>query len=667
MPASMPTPDAPAACRDPEAWLGRLVDNVPGAVYQYRLDSDGRQSIPFVSRGIEALYEMPAEDFRGRIAAGELLVLPDDLDPFRASVAASHERLEPWTFEYRIRGQRSGRVKWIEAHAVPRRLACGAVVWDGQLADATARREAQDALRDSEARSRLVTENATDLINRFSPDGVAQFSSAASRTLLGYECAEIVGRDFAHFVHPDDLGRTLDAFRLILADPARPRTLTHRLRHKDGSYVWTETTARGAVGPDGRVAEVVTVTRSIEERRRLEARVQQAQKMEAVGRLAGGVAHDFNNLLTVINGFCEMILHNVGTQDPARTAAQLREIRKAGERAATLTRQLLAFGRQQIQTRTRVAVNAVVADIEAMVRRLIGEDVEVETALAPDAGSIDADVGQIEQVLVNLVVNARDAMPDGGVLTVGTADVELGAADLPGDADLKPGRYVVLSVSDTGCGMDEATKAHIFEPFYTTKELGKGTGLGLATVYGIVKQSDGFIDVVSAGPGDHVPHPPAAGRGGEPRHGRQARAAASRPGDHSARRGRRRRPRRDGRDDPVARLPRGRVARRAGRAQSVPGVRRADPPPGDRRGDAADERPGVGRPGPRPAAGPEGAVRHRLHRRLGAAARRAGRGGGPAEQAAVPRDAGPQDSRGAQGIASPPAPPPPARRRTVIV
>ncbi len=237
------------------------------------------------------------------------------------------------------------------------------------------------------------------------------------------------------------------------------------------------------------------VTRSIEERRKLEAKVQHALKLEAIGRLAGGVAHDFNNLLTVINGFSELILRGLTTPEPGRIASQVQEIRKAGERASGLTRQLLAFGRQQTQTRMRVDLNNVLQEMHKLVVRVLGEDIEIEVDLAGDLLPVFADVGQIEQVLMNLVLNARDAMPDGGTLTLRTANARF---DAPPDADVRAGEFVMLAVSDTGIGMDDETRARVFEPFFTTKDLGKGTGLGLATVYGIVKQTGGLIEVESA-------------------------------------------------------------------------------------------------------------------------------------------------------------------------
>jgi nitrogen-specific signal transduction histidine kinase/ActR/RegA family two-component response regulator len=245
----------------------------------------------------------------------------------------------------------------------------------------------------------------------------------------------------------------------------------------------------------GEPAYIEGIVEDVTERRMLEQQLRQSQKMEAVGRLAGGVAHDFNNLLTVIRGYTEILLGDLPTGDPR--GSELEEIMKASDRAGALTRQLLAFSRQQVLAPKVLNLNTIVLNMHNLLRRLLGEDVDLQTVLDPELGHVKADPSQIEQVLMNLAVNARDAMPMGGRLTVETANVDLAENWGRDIINAKPGPYVMIAMSDSGAGMDEATKARVFEPFFTTKEQGKGTGLGLSTAYGIVKQSDGYISVYS--------------------------------------------------------------------------------------------------------------------------------------------------------------------------
>lgn len=294
-------------------------------------------------------------------------------------------------------------------------------------------------------------------------------------------------------VHEDDRS----ALRLGQESVARgePTLNVFRVARPDGSVRWLRGRAFPVRDAEGRVYRMAGVSEDITELRQVEERFLQAQKMEAVGRLAGGVAHDFNNLLTVILGQTDLALGELAPAHPA--AVGLRDVRDAAERAAGLTQQLLAFSRQQLVEPVVFSVNQGVTDVESIVRRLVGEDVEVVTRLAPDAGSVKADRGQFDQLVMNLVVNARDAMPQGGSLTLETANVTLDDGYANSRPEVQAGEYVMLAVSDTGTGMTDEVKARIFEPFFTTKELGKGTGLGLATCFGIVKQAGGHLSAYS--------------------------------------------------------------------------------------------------------------------------------------------------------------------------
>jgi len=266
-------------------------------------------------------------------------------------------------------------------------------------------------------------------------------------------------------------------------------------RRKDGTLFTVEQTITPVRNERGDIARFVAIMQDVTEKKKLEQQLNQAQKMESVGRLAGGVAHDFNNLLSVIIGYSEILMEHPGFDSHALRLAE--EIKRAGGRAATLTRQLLAFSRQQVLEPRVLNLNTIVTDMQKMLRRLIGEDVEIHAKLEGDLGRVKADPGQIEQIIINLAVNARDAMPQGGKLTIETSNVELDESYAAQHPPATPGRYVLLAMADTGMGMNREIKARIFEPFFTTKELGKGTGLGLSTVYGIVKQSGGYIWVYS--------------------------------------------------------------------------------------------------------------------------------------------------------------------------
>jgi len=313
-------------------------------------------------------------------------------------------------------------------------------------------------------------------------------ANAAASTLYGYSPEEFRNISFADVQSEEEVGR----FRDVAATGQLPACVWHH-RTKSGRMIDVEIAVHDI--QYGGQAVQLAVIMDVTGRRQLEEQLRQAQKMEAVGMLAGGVAHDFNNLLTIITGYSQLILNNLGPNDSNRHSVE--QIMKAGERAAALTKQLLAFSRRQVLQPKVLEVNKLVDSLGAMLQRLIGEDIDLRLHLRPDLGRVNADPGQMEQVLMNLVVNARDAMPKGGTLTIETANVTLDDNYAGRHISVKPGPYVLLAVSDTGSGMDEATKSRLFEPFFTTKGSGKGTGLGLSTVFGIVRQSGGSIEVYS--------------------------------------------------------------------------------------------------------------------------------------------------------------------------
>jgi len=355
--------------------------------------------------------------------------------------------------------------------------------------------KARAALRATEASFATMVQHAPVGIYRSTSDGRFVAVNEALVQLLGYGSAdEVLQLDMARDVYADPTERQ----RLLARDINTDRVydeLETTWRRKDGRVLSVQLSVRTIRSAAGHVEYYETFARDITEQRRLQAQLVQSQKMEAVGRLAGGVAHDFNNLLTVITTSCDLLLEDLAAGDSKREDVE--QVRKAADGAAALTRQLLAFSRQQVLTPQVVDLGDVVHGVEKMLRRVIGEDVDLVTVLGSDTGAVKADVGQLEQVLMNLAVNARDAMATGGKLTIETANVEHDP-EYAREQDAAPvSRFVMLAVSDTGVGMDEATKARIFEPFFTTKGPGKGTGLGLATVYGIVKQSGGFIWVYS--------------------------------------------------------------------------------------------------------------------------------------------------------------------------
>jgi PAS domain S-box-containing protein len=387
----------------------------------------------------------------------------------------------------------TGEERLLLTDKIPYRNADGEIIGVIVFAtDVTERTQAEQALKEAEAHFRAMVGQAPYGILRLSPGGKFLAVNPASVNMLGYSSAqELLAVDAASvvYVNPQDLGHFTDAGsdHLLSEDVL--------WRKKNGSQILVRLGGRPVRDKNGMIASIDLIAEDVTERRKLEEQLRQAQKMEAVGRLAGGIAHDFNNLLTIMKGHLGLLEEELGLGHPCRRRAE--QVSQAADRAASLTQQLLAFSRMQILQPRVINMNTVVTEIEKLIRPVLGENIELALKLDPALGSTLADPSQMEQVILNLVVNASDAMPAGGKLTIRTANVELSEAWARLHPPSVPGWYVLLTVSDTGVGMEPEVQAHIFEPFFTTKEQGKGTGLGLAMVYGIVKQSNGYIWVTS--------------------------------------------------------------------------------------------------------------------------------------------------------------------------
>lgn len=363
-----------------------------------------------------------------------------------------------------------------------------------QLASTIQQRRSQEALRRSEERYRSQVQSAVYGLYRSSAKGKFLDVNPALVEMLGYDSPEeLYALDMARdlYVNPEERKRYVDEF----SKAERIAGIETHWKRKNGKAITVRLSGRGGMKYPGEPESFEMICEDVTERRALEEQLMHSQKMEAVGRLAGGVAHDFNNLLTVIKGYSELMLNELTTKDPMHS--EVEEILRAAERAASLTRQLLAFSRRQVLEPKVLDLNAVIGNMQKLLKRLLGEDVELRVALDSSLGHVKADPGQVEQVIMNLAVNARDAMPRGGKLTLETRNHVIDETYAREHATVLAGRYAMIAVSDSGIGMDAETASHIFEPFFTTKEMGKGTGLGLSTVYGIVKQSGGYIWVYS--------------------------------------------------------------------------------------------------------------------------------------------------------------------------
>jgi PAS domain S-box-containing protein len=442
---------------------------------------------------MQAVHGIPQSTPPQTLDAFIQCVHPDDRVALSRAYTECLRNGSNYTIQYRSLWP-DGSAHWVDSTARVSRNAAGRptrIV--GVDRDITAQKMAETALMESEGAYRSTFEAAPAGIAHVSLEGRWLRVNRRLCDILGYTPDELLSLDLFGHLHTEERHEETLAFQRLVDGTLDRYQRERRLRRRDGSYVWTILKVTVHRDETGAAKYLIPIIDDITERKTLEATLRQAQKMDAVGQLAGGVAHDFNNLLTVIIGFSKLLLADRSVDGAVRR--DLGEILNAAESAASLTRQLLAFSRRQPLELRILNLNVVISGMEQMLSRLLGEHIILTTQLAPTLGRVNADKAQIEQVVMNLAVNARDAMTAGGTLSISTSDVELDRAFAAGHPGAKPGRYVRIAVRDTGTGIDPAVKAHIFEPFYTTKTRGHGTGLGLSTVYGVVKQSNGYIDV----------------------------------------------------------------------------------------------------------------------------------------------------------------------------
>ena len=500
---------ATAALQDAERRYRQLVEQVPAISYVAEPGEFGR--FHYISPQVEHILGFTPEEWMADDHTWFNVLHPDDA---AKTLAAEHRREgELYRVEYRTRA-RDGREVWLRDEAVFVRdvVETGNLLMRGLLVDITERKRAEEARRESEERYRVFVAQTSEGIYRTEHDPpvpvnlpvaeqiklslasgyIAECNDAMAKMYGLNEARELLGKKLSEFLIADD-PVTKEFMEAFLTSGYRITDWESHERDAQGHTKIFRNTMVGIV-EKGCLVRTWGIQRDVTTRIHLEEQLRNAQQLEAIGRLAGGVAHDFNNILSIIMGHGELLLGDLGADERARNG--LEQIRRAADRAASLTQQLLAFSRKQVLQPKVLDLNEAVADVQKMLSRVIGEDIELVASLHPSLASVKADPGQVEQVLMNLAVNARDAMPHGGKLMMETSNVEADA-ELAREIDLPAGKYAMLKVTDTGHGINAEMLPHIFEPFFTTKPMGKGTGLGLATVWGIVKQSGGSIRVES--------------------------------------------------------------------------------------------------------------------------------------------------------------------------
>jgi two-component system, cell cycle sensor histidine kinase and response regulator CckA len=462
-----------------------ILQAMPIGIHMYRLESDERLVFAGANPQADRILGVKHDMFVGKTIEEVFPALADSDIPCRyREVAASGKMWQTEEISYE-HGSIKGAFKVYAFQTSPNNMVAA-------FEDITEPKKMEDALRQSEERFRRLVEHSNDIIVLLDNQGIGISISGPLQRILGYTPDEMKGKSVIELVHPDYIETATKMYTDLALQPGSSVFAEFRMRHKNGSWVAVEAVGSNFL-EDPNIKAVVANIRDISERTRLQEQLQQAMKLEAIGRLAGGVAHDFNNLLTVISGNIQMAMMEL--RPSATVTHYLDQVRQATDRATALTRQLLAFSRRQIIEPKILNLNELILNVRQMISRLIGENIELSITLDEDLSPVKIDPGQFEQVLVNLAINASDAMSLGGKLMIQSSNVTLDANYCAMHPDIKPGNFVLLAVSDTGQGMSEEVKEHIFEPFFTTKETGRGTGLGLAMIFGIVKQAGGAIDV----------------------------------------------------------------------------------------------------------------------------------------------------------------------------
>lgn len=491
-----PTLRAEEALRESQKRYEGMANTLPVMLYDSVMGPDSTSRFLYVAPNpCRELLELDPQALLRDMNLVWALIHPEDLDRFQREDQVANRVGKEFTSEVRIITP-SGRLKWLLVNSKPNPAAPGEpAVWSGYLQDITARKKAEDSLRIREAQLRVIFDASQAGIIMVDHQGTILFANNSMAEMFNLSLEELIGSSYSNYLHPAErkVGEEY-MFQLIRGEIQSVSTERHYIR-TDGSDFWGFLSGKRLENPDGSLQALVGIIADITERIRLQEQLSQAQKLESVGRLAGGVAHDFNNMLSVILGHAEMAQNQEFLSPPL--CEHFAQIQKAAERSSDIVRQLLAFARKQTVSLKVLDLNETVKGTLKMLGRLIGEEVDLTWRPGNELWPVRMDPAQIDQILANLCINARDALSGAGHITIATQNKQCDAVYCGGRTGLVPGDYILLTVSDDGCGMDRAILHKIFEPFFTTKEIGRGTGLGLSTVYGIVKQNSGFIEVVS--------------------------------------------------------------------------------------------------------------------------------------------------------------------------